>query len=274
MGSTGQHNAERLEGGLAEAVRKALDDLGVEVLGKPDVFRSYILDFADADSREVRVLERCCDDKLTAPYAEFAAGKIDAREAAGRAEFYLVNEYVVSEETAKSVSQELAAGVIRWQRSVGGFVRPAPVVSDPYDMAPVVPNGSEQGAGPSYSDAPKDAVKVVPPAISNAGAASSVAPSSQGSGRIPARNAGGASSQVTPSSQGSLSASKNGGGAKGCLFTFGIMVAVAFWGFVLLIINNAFFASEATGTLIVIWLVSIPVAFALAFRFSQKKWGT
>ena len=100
---------------LAAAVCLSLWGEGINLLNRPEVLKSYLMDYMNPDSPELRVLIRNCDESLLAPYAACMGGGVgELRFAAGRVRAHLVSECMINPPTASLVANGIAAGIASW----------------------------------------------------------------------------------------------------------------------------------------------------------------
>ncbi len=98
---------------LRECVHAVLRMGGVELLEQPPRFLGMVMDLADTESVEMRVLERGCDAELLGPYAEAAReGTTAALDTAmARVSRLLTEDRLIQPEVAQSVAREIAWGL-------------------------------------------------------------------------------------------------------------------------------------------------------------------
>ena len=100
---------------LRDAVCLALARGGIGLLDRPKTFVSYIMDYADPDSLESRVLVYNCDEDLLAPYAARAGGGVEGlRTAAIMVRENLEYERKIYPPIAESVANGIAEGIAAW----------------------------------------------------------------------------------------------------------------------------------------------------------------
>ncbi len=106
---------------LADVTQMLLVAHGAESLADAQMFQGYVMDFADPDSLECRVVARYAGKGMLVPYVEAAeAVTPDLGVASARVLSYLTNECLVDERAASLVTDGIALGVARWRGIVWG----------------------------------------------------------------------------------------------------------------------------------------------------------
>ena len=173
---------------LREAVTSSLRMGGLELLGQPQRFTSYLLDLADNNSREVRLLSRQLDSDLLAPLVQ--ATKRDCTTATlltarSHIEQILVNDRFVSDELARSVADDLAGGIADFMGARLSFdeedaalphLEPKPVQSAPPQPKPEPkPEPKPQPKPQHQQTQPQSRPKSPAPASTNKGKKGNIA---------------------------------------------------------------------------------------------------
>ncbi len=102
---------------LEQALVQTLQMGGLLLLRQPRKLLSYVLDLCDQTSQEMQVFKNNCEEKLCAPFAEVSQTPSpsisDLMVASQRAELYLVEERMISDEAAHKTARCIACAVGR-----------------------------------------------------------------------------------------------------------------------------------------------------------------
>ena len=108
--------ADKTYPGLPEAVEQSLRRGGPALLSNPQRLLAFLADAMHPESMELRVLLRCCDDEMLAPFARADQMSTSELQMAGsRMQAYLTDECMVDARSAATVAGGFVVGVARWR---------------------------------------------------------------------------------------------------------------------------------------------------------------
>ena len=99
--------ADKTYPGLPEAVEQSLRRGGPALLSNPQRLLAFLADAMHPESMELRVLLRCCDDEMLAPFARADQMSTSELQMAGsRMQAYLTDECMVDARSAATVAMD------------------------------------------------------------------------------------------------------------------------------------------------------------------------